>query len=95
VVKIYEPWPVPVQATCFRDTATLPEIDRWVASLRDQGRIPADVDFTIRKRGDTLFGMLHDHQGDHELTPGAFLVFGHSGLRVLDEHSFFRQYRAA
>jgi hypothetical protein len=93
VIKTYQPWPAPVLAACFRDPGVLPEIDRWVATLRDQGRVPADVDFTVRRNGATLVGVLRDRTGEHELPPGGFLVLGGGGLRVLDERSFFRHYR--
>ena len=94
MVRMYEPWPAPVQAACFRDPAALPEIDRWVTGLRDQGRIPADVDFHVRRRAGALLGVLQDRSGEHELPPGGFLVFSGGGLRVLDEVAFFREYRA-
>jgi hypothetical protein len=94
VIKLYLPWPAPVQAARFGQAAALPEIERWVATLRDQGRIPADVDFTVRRRPAGLAGVLHDRSGEHELPPGGFLVFAPDGLRVLDELSFYRRYRA-
>ena len=65
----------------------------WVATLRDQGRMSADVDFAVRRRAGRLVGVLHDRAGEHELAPGGFLVFGPGGLQVLDERSFFRRYR--
>jgi hypothetical protein len=92
VIKIYQPWPSPVQAAYYRDPSVLPDIDRWVSALREQGRVPPDVGFTIRERRGALVGVLCDRAGDHELPPGGFLVFGHGGLHVLDERSFFRLY---
>lgn len=93
MIRIYQPWPAPVQAARYRDAAALPEIDRWVTALRDAGQVPAEVDFSVRRRGGVLVGVLRDRSGDHELAPGGFLVFGHGGLAVLDELSFFRRYR--
>jgi hypothetical protein len=94
VIKLYQPWPAPVWAARFGHQSALTEIERWVAALRDQGRVAADVDFTVRRRDAGLAGVLHDRAGEHELPPGGFLVFGHDGLRVFDERSFHRRYRA-
>jgi hypothetical protein len=94
VIRMYQPWPAPVQAASYRDASVLPEIDRWVATLREHGRIAPDVHFDVRQRGPVLVGVLRDRSGEHELEPGAFLVFGHGGLQVLDERSFFRIYHA-
>lgn len=93
VIKIYQPWPVPVQAACYRDPSVLPEIDRWVADLREEGRIRPDVGVTIRERRGALVAVLRDAAGDHELPRGGFLVFGSGGLHVLDAQSFHRLYR--
>lgn len=92
-MKIYQPWPAPVRAARYRDPSVLPDIDRWVAELRETGHVPPDVGFSVRCGGDALIGVLHDRAGEHELPPGAFLVFGPAGLHVLDERSFFRRYR--
>lgn len=93
VIKFYQPWPAPVRAACFRDVSALPEIERWVTTLRERGGIAADVAFAVRRRAGSLIGVLHDAAGEQELEPGAFLVLGRNGLRVLDAHSFFRHYR--
>jgi hypothetical protein len=92
VIKVYQPWPAPVRAACYSDPAVLPEIDRWVGNLREQGLIPADVEFTIRREHEVPVGVLSDGAGEHELRPAGFLVFGRGGLRVLDNRTFFRQY---
>jgi hypothetical protein len=92
-IKFYQPWPAPVQAACYRDPSVLPDIDRWVTGLREQGRVPPDVHFTIRERRGDLLAVLRDRAGDHEVPRGGFLVFGNGGLHVLDERSFFRLYR--
>lgn len=65
---------------------------RWVHTLREGGRISADVDFTIRRRHGVAIGVLHDRAGEHELLPDWFLVFVQGQLRVLDDRSFFEQY---
>ncbi|HET9141806.1 hypothetical protein [Actinophytocola sp.] len=93
MTKLYQPWPTPVRAACFHDAATLPEIERWVGELRDDGRVGPGTHLTVQRRGGALIGVLHDQSGDHELLPGSFLVFGRGGLRVLDERTFFRLYR--
>lgn len=92
MIKIYQPWPAPVRAACYRDASALPEIDRWVGTLRERGRIPPDVHFDVRHRRGILVGVLCDRAGEHELAPGDFLVFGRDGLGVLDQRSFFRLY---
>jgi hypothetical protein len=92
VIKLYQPWPAPVLAACYREPAVLPEIERWVGALREQGRIAADVGFGTRRRGGSLVGVLRDRAGERELAQGGFLVFGPEGLRVLDERSFFLRY---
>jgi hypothetical protein len=92
VIKLYQPWPAPVLAACYREPAVLPEIERWVGMLREQGRIPADVGFGTRRRGGALVGVLRDRLAECELAQGDFLVFGRAGLRVLNERSFFLQY---
>ncbi|MGQ0837743.1 hypothetical protein [Actinokineospora sp.] len=92
VIRIYHPWPAPVQAARYSDPGALPEIRLWVTSLRAQGRIAPDVDFTIHRSQGVEVGLLRDRSGAHELPPSAFLVFGRDGLRVLDAHAFWRQY---
>lgn len=92
VIRIYQPWPTPVRAACYTDPAVLPEIGAWVARLREQGLVPPDIGFTIRRdKGDPV-GVLGDETGEHELRPTGFLVFGRGELRVLDEAAFFGQY---
>jgi hypothetical protein len=93
VIKLYQPWPAPVLAACYRDPSVLPEIERWVGSLRDRGKIAPDVGFGTRHRGGALVGVLRDLAGECELPQGSFLVFGRAGLRVFDERSFFTLYR--
>ena len=92
IVRLYQPWPAPVQAARHRDRAALVEIKRWVERLREQGRISPDIQFRIGERDGGPIGILRDIAGEQQLRPGEFLVFGHSGLRVLDERSFFRRY---
>ena len=92
VIKLYQPWPAPVLAACYREPSVLPEIERWVSTLREQGKIASDVGFAIRRRRGALVGVLRDRTGECELPRGGFLVFGQAGLRVLDERSFFLQY---
>jgi hypothetical protein len=92
VIRVYQPWPTPVRAACYTDPSVLQEIDAWVSRLREQGLVPPDVDFAIRDERDGPVGVLGDQTGEHELRPNAFLVFGHCGLQVLDESSFFGQY---
>lgn len=92
VVRLYQPWPAPVQAACYRDRAALVEIQRWVRRLHEQGRISPDIELRIGERDGDPVGLLNDLSGEHELRRGEFLVFGHSGLRVFDERSFFRRY---
>jgi hypothetical protein len=87
------PWPAPVQAACFRNESVLPEIERWVATLRERGGVPADVEFAVCRRRGALVGVLRDRLGEHELGPGAFLVFGRCGLQVLEERAFFQRYQ--
>lgn len=82
-----------MRAACFRDTSVLPEIDRWVAELRDRGRVPPDTYLSVQSRGNTLIGLLHDRAGSRELSPGSFLVFAPGGLEILDEAAFFRRYQ--
>ncbi|MCE7002678.1 hypothetical protein LWC34_07515 [Kibdelosporangium philippinense] len=89
VIRIYQPWPTPVRAACYTDPAVLPEIDAWVDRLRERGLVPPDVDFVIR---DGEVGVLNDRDGEHELRPTGFLVFGRGRLQVLDESTFFGQY---
>jgi len=91
--KLYQPWPAPVRAACFRDAATLPEIDGWVAELADRGLVGAGTYFRVERRDGALIGVLHTQSGEQDLLPGSFLVFGGEGLRVLDEPTFFRLYR--
>jgi hypothetical protein len=93
VIKLYQPWPAPVQAACFRDETVLPEIEQWVTTLRERGGVPTEVGFAVRRRRGALVGVLHDRLGEHELTPGAFLVFGRCGLHVLEERAFFQRYQ--
>jgi hypothetical protein len=92
VIKLYLPWPAPVLAACYREPNVLPELERWVEALREQGKIGQDVGFSVRARGDSLVGVLCDRMGERVLTRGGFLVFGRSGLCVLDERAFFAQY---
>lgn len=92
-IKFYQPWPAPVLAACHRDASVLPEIERWVDGLREQGKIGIDVRFGTRRRGGALVGVLCDRAGECELPRGSFLVFGRAGLRVLDERAFFTLYR--
>jgi hypothetical protein len=92
VIKLYQPWPAPVLAACYRDASVLPDIERWVDMLREQGRIGFDVGFGTRRRDGALVAVLRDRAGECELPQGGFLVFGQAGLRVLDERSFFLQY---
>lgn len=92
VIRIYQPWPTPVRAACYTDPAVLPEIGAWVGKLREQGLVPPDVGFAIRDGGGGPVGVLDDRDGEHELRPAGFLVFGRGGLRVLDESAFFGQY---
>ena len=94
MIKLYQPWPAPVLAACYREPAVLPEIERWVGTLREQGRIAPDVGFdVVRDRRGAPVGVLRDRTGQCELPQGCFLVFGRAGLRVLDERSFFLLYR--
>jgi hypothetical protein len=92
VIKLYQPWPAPVLAACYREPSVLPEIERWVGTLREQGRVAPDVRFGTRRRGDALVGVLRSLAGECELLRGGFLVFGRAGLQVLDERSFFLLY---
>jgi hypothetical protein len=92
VIKLYQPWPAPVLAACYREPSVLPEIERWVGALREQGRIAADVGFGTRRRGGALVGVLRAGAAECELSQGSFLVFGQAGLQVLDERSFFLRY---
>ena len=92
MIKLYQPWPAPVLAACYREPSVLPEIARWVDGLREQGRIAADVGFGTRRRAGALVGVLRDRTGECELSQGSFLVFGQAGLQVLDERSFFLRY---
>lgn len=92
LVRTYQPWPAPVQAACYSEPAVLPDIDHWVSTLREQGRVRADVAFTISRRHGVPVGVLKDASGDHELAPAWFLVLGREGLHVLDDRSFFRRY---
>ena len=92
VIRIYQPWPAPVRAACYRDPSALPEIEGWVASLREQGLVRPDVEFTVATRRGGLVGVLRDRAGEHELAPSGYLVFGQCGLRVFDERSFFQRY---
>jgi hypothetical protein len=92
VVRTYQPWPAPVQAACYSDPSVLPEIDNWVTMLRAQGRVGPEVSFMITRRHGVPVGVLRDRAGDYELAPAAFLVFGRSGLHILDDRSFFRRY---
>lgn len=92
-MRLYEPWPAPVLAACYREAGVLSEIARWVGALREQGRVGPEVGFSVRSRGGTLVGVLRDRMGECELLRGSFLVFGRAGLRVLDERGFFAQYR--
>ncbi|ALG11251.1 hypothetical protein AOZ06_34150 [Kibdelosporangium phytohabitans] len=92
MIRIYQPWSTPVRAACYTDPAVLPEIDAWVDRLREQGLVPPDVDFVIRDGGGGPVGVLDDHDGEHELHPAGFLVFGRGRLRVLDESAFYGQY---
>src|ERR1051325_1098302 len=84
VIKVYQPWPVPVRAARYSDPAVLPEIGAWVTRLREQGLVPPDVDFAIRDGIGGLVGVLGDDAGEHELRPTAYLVFGRGRLRVVD-----------
>lgn len=95
MIKLYQPWPAPVLAACYREPDVLPVLERWVAALREDGKISPDVGFSIRARGNHLVGVLRDRTGECELSRGAFLVFGRTGLRVLDERAFFAQYQEA
>jgi hypothetical protein len=92
VIKLYQPWPSPVQAACYRHPSVLPDIGAWVCTLREQGSIPPDTEFSIYPGAGAPVGVLSDRSGEQVLRRGAFLVFGHCGLRVLDERSFFRYY---
>ena len=92
MIKLYQPWPAPVLAACYREPSVLPEIERWVGTLREQGRIAPDVGFAVRRRGGAPVGVLRDRTGECELPQGGFLVFAREGLRVLDERSFFLLY---
>nr|CTQ89261.1 hypothetical protein [Kibdelosporangium sp. MJ126-NF4] len=92
MIRIYQPWPTPVRAARYTDPAVLPEIGAWVDRLREQGLVPPDVDFAIREGCGGPVGVLDDHDGEHELRPAGFLVFGCGRLRVLDESAFFGQY---
>ena len=75
-----------------RQSRPLVEIQRWVRRLHAQGRISPDIQLRIGERDGDPVGLLKDLSGEHELRRGEFLVFGHSGLRVFDERSFFRRY---
>ena len=92
IVRLYQPWPAPVQAACYRDRPALVEIRRWVERLRAQGRISPDLRFSVGERDGDPVGIITDLTGEQQLRRGEFLVFGHSGLRVLDQRSFFRRY---
>jgi hypothetical protein len=93
VIRVYQPWPVPVRAARYTDPAVLPEIGAWVTKLRDQGLVAQDVDFVIRDDSGGPVGVLGDQAGKHELRLAGFLVFGRGGLKVLDEAAFYGQYR--
>lgn len=92
MIKLYQPWPAPVLAACLTGPAVLPEIARWIAGLRDQGRIPPDIRFVLEPRAGSLIGVLHTGAGRHELSPGSFLVFTQEGLQVLTSTAFFEHY---
>ncbi|MDQ3579765.1 MAG: hypothetical protein M3443_19660, partial [Actinomycetota bacterium] len=95
MIKIYHPWPVPVQAACYTEPSALPEIDRWVSTLRLRGLVTEDIRFTIGHRGGVPVGVLNDRAGQHDLLPSSYLVFSRSGLAVMDHQVFVRHYREA
>ena len=64
MIKLYQPWPAPVLAACYRDPSVLPEIERWVGDLRERGKIAPDVGFGTRRRGGVLVGVLRDLAGE-------------------------------
>lgn len=79
-------------AACYRRPTDLPEIDRWIRSLRERGLVDDEVHFRMVERDGVPVGVLHDSAGEHELPPSCFLLYGRDGLQVLDDRSFFREY---
>jgi hypothetical protein len=92
VIKIYHPWPVPVEALCYSVPESLTEMSVWVKALRSRGLISPDVGFEIRWT-QPLMGVLTGTGRACEVQPSAFLVFGRNGLEVLDRMTFLRQYK--
>ncbi|WP_436494383.1 hypothetical protein [Actinokineospora sp. HUAS TT18] len=92
MIKIYHPWPVPVEAVCYSVPESLTEMAVWVNALRARGLVGPDVGFEIRWT-EPLTGVLTDGGRSREVAPSAFLVFSRNGLEVVDRMAFLRSYR--
>lgn len=92
MIKVYHPWPVPVQALCYSEPSVLTDMEVWVRRVRERGLIGSDVRFAVR-REEVPVGVLSDEGGSREVRPSAYLVFARDGFEVVDRMSFHRRYR--